>query len=267
MEEKTPEQWKAASQSFDKVAQEYDTFRPTYPRELVDGVVELACLPSSAKILEVGSGTGKATRLFAERGYSILCIEPGTQLATVASRGLKDFPQVQFQICRFEDWPVQAETFDCVLSAQAFHWVPKDTGYAKATQALKASGHLALFWNLYCGLKATIVSEIQEIYQEIAPSITSPVTNLEATIQLRMDEIAASHAFGPITVQRFPWTATYTSREYQGLLHTYSDHLALDVQTQQRLYQAIGEAIDRHGGRIERPYEAVLFVAQKRSSL
>jgi hypothetical protein len=53
--------WKKDSQSFDTVASLFDQYRPGYSQELVDDLVVLIKLPIGSRILEVGSGTGKAT--------------------------------------------------------------------------------------------------------------------------------------------------------------------------------------------------------------
>ena len=253
----------AASRSFNSVPADYDTYRPSYPRELVDSLIELTGIPPAGKILEVGAGTGKATLLFAERGFSIVCIEPGANLAAVAARNLGAFPGVQFEISRFEDWPETASWFDLVLSAQAFHWVSKEVGYAKAARALKSNGSLALFWNMYPGFEGQLAAELDDLYREIAPGLGSPLSAVDEAIRQRIGEIEASGCFGPVTVKRFPWSMHYTTSQYQGLLNTYSDHLLLPAATRQRLSAAIGEAIEKHGGSIERPYVAVLYVAQK----
>ncbi len=266
MNEKSELYWKKSSQSFDAVAEDYDAFRPGYPKELVDCIIELTGLPPGGKILEVGAGTGKATRLFAERGYQMLCIEPGANLAAVAAQNCQAYPAVRFEISRFENWQETPDLFDLVISAQAFHWVPKEIGYAKAARALKPAGSLALFWNMYPGFNAgPLRLEMDKIYQEISPEIASPMTEMEETIKIRTSDIEASGLFGPVILKRFPWSMCYTSGQYQGLLNTYSDHLLLSEEKRMRLYKAIGDVIERHGGFIDRPYVAVLFLAQKLS--
>ena len=263
MVDKSAADWKEDSRSFDSVPDDYDVYRPGYPKELVDSLIELTGIPPAGKILEIGAGTGKATLLFAERGFSILCIEPGANLAAVAARNLKAYPGVQFEISRFEAWIETAGQFDLVLSAQAFHWVPKEVGYTKAASALKPRGHLALFWNMYPGFETQLAAEFDKVYQKIAPGLGSPFSVTDEAIQQRVVEIEASGCFGTVTVKRFPWSMRYTTRQYQGLLNTYSDHLRLSGVTRQHLIHAIGEVIDSHGGSIERPYVAVLYVAQK----
>jgi len=256
---------KKDSQSFDKVAGFYDEYRPDYPQELVDCTIALSRLPEGGSILEIGSGTGKATRMFARRGYAIHCIEPGGNLAAVAARNLQDYPRVSLEISRFEEWPERPAAFDLVMSAQAFHWVPGEIGYPKAARSLKPGGSLALFWNMHAGYHGQIATDLDGIYQKITPEMDNPQNVVEETIQERTEEITRSGCFGPVTVRRFPWSHTYQTREYIGLLNTHSDHLRLPSKTRQRLFECIAAGIDGQGGLIEKEYIAVLYIAQKPS--
>ena len=226
-------------------------------------MIALSRLPVGGRILEVGSGTGKATRLFARRGYSIHCIEPGRNLAAVAARSLQDDPQVSFEVARFEEWPERPAAFDLVMSAQAFHWVSAEIGYPKAARSLKPGGFLAFFWNMHPGFHGQLAEDLDGIYQKITPEISSPQNSIEETIQERTGEITQSACFGPVSVRRYAWARVYQTREYIGLLNTYSDHLRLPLQLRQRLFENIAALIDAQGGSIERDYIAVLYLAQK----
>src|SRR6476620_3712684 len=61
--------------SFGSVAAAYERYRPGYPDQLVDTVLSYAELPIR-NALEIGSGTGKATRAFAARGIAITATDP-----------------------------------------------------------------------------------------------------------------------------------------------------------------------------------------------
>ena len=263
MVEKSDLDRKKDSQSFNKVAGLYDQFRPDYPRPLVDSVIASSRLPEGGRILEIGSGTGKATRLFASLGYAIHCIEPGRQLATVAARNLQAFPLVTFEITRFEDWQEQPAAFELVMSAQAFHWIPAEIGYPKAARSLKPGGALALFWNMHPGFHGQVAEDLESIYRKIAPELASADDSIEETIQERTEEITQSGCFGPVSVRRFPWSCTYRTREYIGLLNIHSDYIFLPARSRQRLFAAISTVIDAYGGSIEREYIAVLYIAHK----
>ena len=65
----------ARALSFGSVATAYERYRPGYPAELVDAVLTYAGRPVHAA-LEVGAGTGKATRVFAQREIAVTATEP-----------------------------------------------------------------------------------------------------------------------------------------------------------------------------------------------
>src|SRR6266536_1127576 len=109
--------------TFDQVALLYDQARPGYPEQLFDDVVALSGITSHGRILEIGCGTGQATLPFARRGYPMVCVELGENLAAVARQRLADYPQVTVQTCAFEEWPLPERAFELVVSATAFHWI------------------------------------------------------------------------------------------------------------------------------------------------
>src|SRR5215211_2269771 len=81
--------------TFDEAASLYDQARPGYPEDLFDDIVSLSGIPAGGRILEIGCGTGQATVPFARRGYRILCIELGENMAAVARRNLEGFMRKQ----------------------------------------------------------------------------------------------------------------------------------------------------------------------------
>lgn len=256
--------WQEESRRFDEVADRYDTFRPTYPEELIDALISMTGLHGDSKILEIGSGTGKATLLLARHGCSIRCIEPGLNLVAVAAQALKNFPRVAFETVTFEQWHERPDEFDLVVAAQAFHWIPKPIGYAKAARALKPRGHLALFWNMYPDPADALFLDLQKVYEEHAPELATRSSSCEELIKQREVDIKDSGLFNNVRVARFPWSVKYDARQYIGLLGTYSDHLRLPEERRRRLFAGVTEVIMRHGGTIEKPYLSVLYVAQVR---
>ena len=165
--------------------------------------------------------------MLAQRNLSVHCIEPGHNLVAIATRNLKDFPQVTFEIISFEEWNVPPRRFDLVMSAQAFHWISREIGFTKAAQALKNQGHLALFWNMYPDPESPILLELKNVYQTCAPELSDRPSSCEAVIEQRESEIRESGLFYNVKTYRFPWSAKYEVQEYLGLLNTYSDHLRL----------------------------------------
>src|SRR5215207_485440 len=109
--------------TFDEAASLYDKVRPGYPEDLFDDIVSLSGIESGRRILEIGCGTGQATVPFARRGYRILCVELGENMAAVARRNLEGYPNAEVRTEVFEEWPLQEGAFDLAISATAFHWL------------------------------------------------------------------------------------------------------------------------------------------------
>jgi SAM-dependent methyltransferase len=252
----------AGRTSFDRKAELYDAARPQYPEALVDEVVARSGIPAGGRILEIGAGTGKATVPFARRGYSILALEPGANMAAVLRRNVAAFPGVSVEVGTFEAWRGADGSFDLAISAQAFHWVDPAVRCAKAAAALRPGGALALIRNETTGLEAGLRAEMEAAYARWFPAVTW--TPARDTTGSKRDEftteIEQSGLFGSVQVASFPWTARYTTRQYLDLLETHSDHALLDPVLRTPLSGAIADAIERRGGRIDVPYLAMLLL-------
>ena len=107
---------------FDLVAEQYDRARPTYPAALFDDIVALSGVPDGGRVLEIGCGTGQATRPMAERGYRITAIELGRTSRPLRG-GIWRRWGVDVQVGAFEEWTAPTEPFDLVMCVSAFHWL------------------------------------------------------------------------------------------------------------------------------------------------
>ena len=248
---------------FDQAAAAYDEARPGYPPELIDKLIELAELSEKARILEIGCGTGQITRSFAERCYEIVAVELGENLARMATGNLADFPSAQVIHGSFEAWEPDDSAFDLVLSAQAFHWIDPVVGYPKIRRLLKDQGHLAVVYNLFSGGTDPIYRDLDRIYQRAFPSRegSDDAASLQEHVARTIRAITDSGLFHEPIVWDRAWIETYTANRYMKLLESFSDHRSLDEAVQRMLYQEVRDAIDKHGGTIDRPLLATLFLA------
>ncbi len=250
---------KKRSETFDDIAPLYDAARPDYPAALVEDVIELASLTTSSSILEIGAGTGKATIPFAEKGYKIHCLEPGKNLATFAAKNLQLFPEVTFENVTFEDWQTQIATFDLVMSAQAFHWIPAAIAYPKVATALKKSGRLALFWNLATNPEDEIFHQLDRAHQQYTNFVLKPAPQER---QQQERELLQSGRFADIAIREYHRSIRYSTQQYLDLLKTQLDYLILSPDQQQHLADAISEILDSNGGWLVKPYTTLLMVAR-----
>jgi hypothetical protein len=156
-------------------------------------------------------------------------------------------------------------TFDMVLAATAFHWIPYKVAYPRCARALKSHGSLALLWNFPEVPDTKFFHDLHEIYRRLVPRPHfSPPP--EQRIERQRKKIVNSGLFGPVTVMRYPWQKEYTADRYIGLLKTMSDHAIFAPQVRRGLFRAIRRLIDDNGGSFIRPVVAVLFLAPKRGA-
>jgi ubiquinone/menaquinone biosynthesis C-methylase UbiE len=247
--------------TFNASAEWYDRIRPGYPEALIDDVISLSALQADGRILEIGCGTGKATQMFASRGYSMVCLDIGTDLADVAAQKFREFPTIQILVSSFEEWEPDGRLFDLVMAATSFHWVDPSIAYVKTAAVLKPTGSLAVFSNTHIRQDEGFFLRVQEVYRAFAPSMMEAATSMKK----RYGEPAATALFGEPIVRSYPWATEYSAKEYIDLLGTYSDHISLPPMERRDLFSGITDLIDReYGGRVLKHYETILRLQRKR---
>ncbi|HEY3141959.1 MAG TPA: class I SAM-dependent methyltransferase [Acidimicrobiales bacterium] len=247
---------------FGEDAPRYDRARPTYPSALIDDLVDL--LGAHARVIDVGTGTAKGTRLLAERGMTGVGVEAHPAMAAEARQHLARYPGWRVDVSDFEDWtPTDGDApADLVSSAQAWHWVDPAAGLATAHGLLRPGGWIALWWNLAEEDPQPIRQEIDAAYEEIAPGeLFSP--------QIRRDEASpfddapAVVEFRDPTERLYRWNLTYTTAELLDLISTHSNHQVMPAELREQLLDAVATIVDRHGGTYDYPYVTRLWSAQR----
>ncbi|HEX5851225.1 MAG TPA: class I SAM-dependent methyltransferase [Rubrobacter sp.] len=254
--------------TFDDVAPLYDEVRPGYPERLFDDLAALSDTGEGARALEIGCGTGQATLPLARRGYRILGVELGVNLAAVTRAKLAEYPDARVLTCSFEEWPLEEGTFDLVVSATAFHWVDPRVRYRKSARALRPDGSLALIWNRADpeGSSEGFFEALEEIHRreapELAPERRPPRLDWDPD---KAGEIERSGFFERPEERVYRFGVAHGAESYLRLLSTYSAHRSLDEVTRRRLFMAVGQLIDEeYGGHVIEGYRSELYVSRKR---
>jgi SAM-dependent methyltransferase len=126
--------------SFDSVADEYEQTRPTYPPALLD----VLPLDADAAVLDLGAGTGKLTRVLAERYRDVTAVEPLANMRAMLERVV---PGVTALPGSAERIPLDDGSVDGVFAAQAFHWFDKPVALPEIARVLRRGGVFAIVWN------------------------------------------------------------------------------------------------------------------------
>jgi SAM-dependent methyltransferase len=250
--------------TFNAVASLYDACRPGYPAALFDALFTRARCSRGARALEIGCGTGQATRVLADRGLCVLALEPGEQLAALAQQNLSAFPDVEVQSETFEQASLDTASFDLVIAAQSFHWIAPEVSFSKSWRVLRPGGALAIIGNAVSLNRPPAFRDIDTAYATHAPTIVGPpVTRWYAADGPLEGLMREAEGFRPPQVERFPWTERYSAHRYCDLLRTHSDHQLLKAEQREGLLAAVSEIIESQGGGIEIEYEANLYLAER----
>ncbi len=126
--------------SFETVADEYDAARPSYPEGVYDALGDLAGLT----VLDVGAGTGIATRQLLERGARVVAIDPGR---TVLARAVTHVPGLPAAVADGAVLPVCAESSDLACFAQSWHWLDEAARVQEVHRVLRPRGRWAGWWS------------------------------------------------------------------------------------------------------------------------
>jgi SAM-dependent methyltransferase len=224
--------------SFGAVAEAYERFRPGYPVELFDLVMTYAGQPVLTA-LEIGAGTGKATRLFAQGGVRVTATEPDrAMLAELRRHVPANVTTVQ---AAFEDLR-PGETYGLVYAAAALHWTNPEGRWSRVAGLLEPGGLFASFGG---------PSQLAD------PALEEAVRAARAPF-LDSDEIPSPDGTPPghdmqwpgTELQRSEWFAdvqqcvierrlTMSAGDYIGNLSTISAYLELPTSVQEQVYSQI----------------------------
>jgi SAM-dependent methyltransferase len=242
--------------TFDSVAELYERSRPGYPGELFEA------LGAPGRVLEIGAGTGQATRGLLARGWDVVALEPGPELARVARRRTG----ADVVTATFEGWDGDGP-YDLVFAATSWHWLDPAVAYAKAARLLRPGGRLAIVATEHVLPEPggdLFFREVEQAYEEVGlgdgkggpvPPDRVPAPDAAA--------IAASGLFGPPEVRRYVTEHRYTAEEYLALLGTYSNHIAATGQQRDALFADIRARIARRGGTVRKHHLRMLQTAPR----
>jgi len=237
--------------TFDTVASTYEKLRPGYVDALYRDILAYRPLDASSCAVEVGIGGGQATEPILQTGCAVTAVEPGANFCGLCREKFAAYPKFSAVNGKFEDIDLPPESCDLVYSASAFHWVPEEIGYRKVFDALKPGGAFARFANHPYKDKGRpgMHEALQAVYAVYMPGSLVPNEYSEEAARARA-EIALKYGFTDIQHRLYHRTRDFTAAEYVQLLGTYSDHIAIEMETRGRFFREIEQAINGMGGMI-----------------
>lgn len=128
---------------FNDRAADYVRYRPTYPVEAIDAILDGLGNAVDLTAADIGAGTGISARLIAERGVHVIAVEPGAAMRGAAA----PHHNVRWLSGRAEATALGSGSVDLVVCAQSFHWFQSPAAVTEFARVLKRGRRLAIMWN------------------------------------------------------------------------------------------------------------------------
>jgi SAM-dependent methyltransferase len=237
----------ALATSFGSVSAEYDRVRPGYPEAAIAWL-----LPAGARrVVDVGAGTGKLTRLLAEHGLDVTAVEPDDRMRAVLAERLPDVTALRGS---GEAIPLGDGEADAVLVAQAWHWMDAGQAARESARVLRPDGMLGILGNAM-DVEVDWVGELDAILQ------------VGGRTAARTEEPGPFPGFGPVEHASFPHEHRLPPEDVVALAASISRVIVLPDAERARLLDDVRTLLAGHpdtAGRDELalPWRAEAYRAQ-----
>ncbi|QNK82486.1 class I SAM-dependent methyltransferase [Nakamurella sp. PAMC28650] len=232
--------------SFGRAAEAYERGRPSYPEQALDWL-----LPENAlHVVDLGAGTGKLTRLLSSRGLDVTAVDPSEGMREKLAGAL---PQVPVFAGTGEHLPLPDDSCDCVLAAQAWHWVDPDIALPEVARVLRPGGRLGLLWNL----RDERVDWVAELGRVLRPA--------GGTSDSMSVEDLGPH-FGPVESCELAWVHHTTAPQLMDMVASRSYVITASASQRATLLAQVAALVSTHPAlagaeTIELPYVTQCFRA------
>ncbi|MYW90308.1 class I SAM-dependent methyltransferase [Amycolatopsis rubida] len=228
--------------SFGAVAEAYERYRPGYPAELAEKVLDYAGAPV-AEALEIGAGTGKATRLFAGRGIAVTATDPDPAMLAELRKHLP--AGVETRRGALEDLRPDRR-YGLVYSAAALHWTDPAGRWPRIAALLAPGGVFASFGgpvDLADPVVQKAIDEAQAPFLESAEFPSPDGTPPGNALQWPGTELEQSELFADVRQVVVRQRTRLSADELIGLLATVSAYLILPVSVRERVFRRIRQVL------------------------
>ncbi|WP_298335646.1 class I SAM-dependent methyltransferase [Ferrimicrobium sp.] len=226
---------------FGVTAATYDRVRPGYPDALFEMLAQ--AIPAGGSVLDVGAGTGIATRELLRRGLRVTALEPDGDMARQLIA--RSAGEVDVVTNDFEHYRGPRRAFDGVVCAQAWHWFAGPLALRRVRRLLSRNGVFAAWWNVGTITDAQLARELAVIFQETShrlpvlfrrPDLTATIGNLARLLQ-------GDLGFAPPEALHFVSSLTYEPGDFVALMSTMSEVLALSSEDRDHVLDRLGACL------------------------
>jgi ubiquinone/menaquinone biosynthesis C-methylase UbiE len=144
----------------------YDAYRPTPPSVIADILTQLAQSSKPGLVVDLGSGTGLSTRIWANHAYGVIGVEPSADMRLEAEKRTDELcpnSNISYREGLSSKTGLPDRCVDIVTCSQSLHWMEPGSTFAEAARILRPGG---IFAAIDCDWPPVMNWEAELAYKE-----------------------------------------------------------------------------------------------------
>jgi SAM-dependent methyltransferase len=196
---------------FSEQAELYARYRPTYPDEMYEFILDH--LHQTKNAWDCGTGSGQVARKLSEYFDCVYATDISQQQMDLAVQK----KNITYLEASAEDSGLPADTFDLITVAQAIHWFDFDRFYDEVRRTANQNGLLAVIGYMMLSINPEIDPIISNLYDEAFGKFFNEnrkyINEAYRNIPFPFEEIATPN---------FEFSASWSLDELEGFFNSWS---------------------------------------------
>ncbi len=236
----------------------YNKYRPSYPNELIDTLTSECHLDSQSIIADIGSGTGKFSKLLLGRNCRVIGVEPNKEMRETAEHQFSKYCNFKSIEGESENTNLENSSVDLITAAQAFHWFNREETRKEFSRILKSTGYVALVWNQR-NLNLPFQKEYDQMLRDYATDYNT-VNHMNLTIEHITDFYCPSK----VSTFKFVNTQHFVLASFLGRMQSSSYTPKIGTKEGDALIKVANRLFKKfeNEGSISFEYETLLYLGQ-----
>lgn len=207
---------------FSSHAQQYASFRPTYPATLYQFLVDVA--PSRSMAWDAGCGNGQVAKDLANYFDQVYA----TDISASQLQRAPKLANVHYSICPAEQSSFQNDQFDLITVGQALHWFRIPDFFKEATRVGREGGIVAVWGYSLLSVDSAIDPIVLDFYKNVVGPYWDPERQLVDQQYKTID-----FPFEEIDCPTFQFSFQWSLADLQGYLTSWSSVQKYIAQNEQ----------------------------------
>lgn len=186
-----------STERFSNRVEDYVKYRPHYPKEMIQVLLNKYHLHPDQLVADIGVGTGISSLLFLEAGFRVIGIEPNMEMRDKARHLLQGHKSFKIMDATADGTLLDTGSVDIILCGQAFHWFDQSKTKAEFMRILKPAGLVLLVWN-----ERLVQTAFEQAYEQLIINYGNAYLKVDHR-NIQLEDIKKFFAPGLVSLETF----------------------------------------------------------------